>query len=364
MQYIPFSNSFRTESETKRKVSDAAIQLYARLKKCRLNALNISDYNKRYLKDYIDHYTFYIFIYSQLLLNAIGELKRPIEECTLVDYGGGCGLLSFLAKEAGFKTIIYNDIYEVSVNDVPVISAALGVGVDHLVHGDAEELVTYLNKNQLHPDLICSMDVLEHIYSPGNWMKTISALNHNFSIVFMTSANGNNPFIKRRLKKIQIRDEYVGNQKEWGWKERDITMPFFKVRKRIIRSYAPGLESDIVELLAGKTRGLVKEDIEERLRDYLENGRTPDSLPHPTNTCDPYTGNWSENILSPKYLKQMVQASGMEFVIRNSYYGYSDKRHINVLKGMINFLIRMAPRNSLIMSPAYILIARKADFPN
>lgn len=359
MQYIPFADSFNTEAGIKKKVSDAAVKLHVKLKQIRINELQISDYNKRYLKDYIDHYPFYISIYTQLLLHALGELKRPAQESMMVDYGGGCGLLSFLAKEVGFKTLVYNDIYDVSVEDVAVISGAFGISIEHRVHGDAEELKNYLHTHGLLPDLICSMDVLEHIYSPENWLRTISSFTHNFSIVFMTSANGNNPLIKRRLQMIQFRDEYKGNQKEWGWKERDVTMPFLKAREEIIRNYASGLDSDTLHLFAERTRGLIKKDIEQKLDEYLKNGKLPDSLDHPTNTCDPYTGNWSENLLSPKYLKQMVESFGMEFEIRNSYYSYSAKRILNALKGIINLVIRLSPRNSLLISPAYLLIARR-----
>ena len=58
------------------------------------------------------------------------------------------------------------------------------------------------------------------------------------------------------------------------------------------------LPSRDLECLARQTRGLNRTDIERAVQSFLETCRMP--MPrHPTNTCDPYTGNWQEQLIDP-----------------------------------------------------------------
>jgi hypothetical protein len=47
-------------------------------------------------------------------------------------------------------------------------------------------------------------------------------------------------------------------------------------------------------MLAKKTRGLMKDDIEKLVEEYIASGKITYQPDHPTNTCDPYTGNWAD----------------------------------------------------------------------
>lgn len=359
MKQLIFPRSNSLSPDVLKRINDATLKLGAKFGKVAVKNLNISEYNQRYFQTYIDNYSFYSSIYTQLLINAIKELKQAVDQSILVDYGGGSGMLSFLAKEAGFMTVIYNDIYKVSVDDVRKISLSLEIPIDHFIEGDAEEVVDYLNSKDIHPDLICSMDVLEHIYSVKTWFTTITKLNCDFSLVFMTSANACNPIINRKLRKVQLRDEYKGTSKYWGWKDRDMNKPFLQAREEIIQDYDPGMNVELIHFLAKCTRGLIKEDIEKLLEEYHDKGEIQYRPEHSTNTCDPYTGNWSEKILKPAYLKEIVESNGLKFEIRNSYYSYSDRGFVNLAKTMINYIISFIPSNILFFSPAYVLIARK-----
>jgi len=74
----------------------------------------------------------------------------------LVDYGGGSGLLSFLALEAGIGTVIYNDIYDVSCEDARKLGQALHLPLSRIVCGDVDELVSYLRKEKINVNAIVS----------------------------------------------------------------------------------------------------------------------------------------------------------------------------------------------------------------
>jgi hypothetical protein len=298
-------------------------------------------------------------IYAQLMAKAIKELRQPIELSVFVDYGGGCGILSFLAREIGFEKVIYNDIYDVSVADSKTIGNALGIKIDYSICGDIGDLHSFLNASNIYIDLICSMDVLEHIYNVDNWFSKVWEIKGNFSVVFLTSANSQNPFVRRRLKKMQNIAEYLGRQKTEGWKERDLEKPFLQLRYEIIKELAPQLEQSKIDFLAKHTRGLTIDDIKTCVTEYIQTGTIEYKINHPTNTCDPYTGNWTENLIDLNYLRNVVSKKGFEVEITNSFYSYSKSKLVNILKEVLNFLMVVFGKKVLFISPSYTLIAKK-----
>ena len=347
------------KSSIKERITEAVFALFLKLEKLNIDSRDISEYNHMYLKKYIDNYSFYMTIYSQLLLKALNKLKNPVSESTFVDYGGGCGMLSYLAKEIGFKTVVYNDIYQISVDDTKTISNKLDLEIDFYICGDIEEFVYQINKENIKPDLICSFDVLEHIYNLDKWFKSLTYLKNEFSLLFTTNANSYNPIISHRLKKLQRKAEYRGLEKTQGWKEIDSRISFLESREMMIRNKYPSLRDNEIELLSTKTRGLRKDDIENAVEDYIKTGKIIYQINHPTNTCDPYTGNWTENLINLEQLEKIVIKNNLTFNISNSFYSYSNNKILNTPKFLLNQIIRILGTTHLFFSPSYTLEIQK-----
>jgi 2-polyprenyl-3-methyl-5-hydroxy-6-metoxy-1,4-benzoquinol methylase len=336
-------------------IDNAITALFSKLEK--LNPLpdEVSEYNKNYLMRYIDNYTFYMGLYRQLFKKAIDKLTKPVADSVFVDYGGGCGMLSYLAKEIGFKTVVYNDIYPVSVSDACIIAKSLNIHIDHYIAGDIKTFVSEINSLNIKPDLVCSFDVLEHIYDWRSWIKEITNINSFFSLLFMTSANARNPFINQRLKKIQLQAEHKGFEKDAGWKESDLNTSFLEERKKIIAAKFSDLKQEEINMLAKKTRGLIKEDIEKLVEAYIASGKITYQPEHPTNTCDPYTGNWAEHLINTDDLKSFSAANNFFVEITNTVYGYSKNKLLNIPKRIMNAVIKLTGKNNLFFSPMYVL---------
>ena len=348
------------ESPTKI-IETAIIRLYSKLKRLEIEELPISAYNKNYLKSYLGSYKFLMFQYQQMMVKAIQKLSKPIEKSVFIDYGGGCGMLSYLAKEVGFRNVIYNDLYEVSVNDAKIIAAKMEMAIDEFICGDVQEMVKYLEQVNIEVDLICSFDVLEHIYDLKQWFRSIVKIDHRFSLVFTTAANPENPFITNRLMKLHRKVELKGILKDEGWKEIDLSTAYFEERKKIIANYNDELTSSAVEYLAKMTRGLRKEDILMLIDQYTNAGEINYEIDHPTNTCDPYTGNWAEHLINLKKLKIFLESLHLEVDFTNSYYGYSSNKLLNAPKFILNFFIKILGKNHLFFSPTYTLEVQKTD---
>jgi hypothetical protein len=287
------------------------------------------------------------------------KLNAPAEKSVFVDYGGGWGILSFLAKEAGFKTVIYNDINRKSTSDAEIISKEMGIFIDHFISGDSDDFVTRMEMINISPDLICGFDVVEHIYDLENWLLTMNRLS-NPQYVLMTGANPKNPIISCRLKKLHFISENQVCKNNIRCDETYLNASFLEERSNILKNACPQLNETEVMSLAHETRGLRKADIEQVAQDYLEKGETNYIMDHPTNTCDPYTGSWTERLLDLKNLTSFCESNNMEIEITNSNYCYSGKKMLDVVKYIVNQLIRVLGPHNLFFSPGITLSIKKA----
>ncbi len=276
----------------------------------------------------------------------------------LVDYGGGSGLLSFLAYQLGIGTIVYNDIYDVSCDDVRELTKFLDIRIDHIVHGDVGDLVNYLQSNSIHANSISSFDVIEHIYDLEKHFHTLGHyINQPFRVVYASGANIKNPIYVHKIKKHHRKCEYTERNRVFGYKERDSLHSYYEIRREIIQSYASDLEGKDIDMLARATRGLIEEDIEKAVDEYRSVGRITYENPHSTNTCDPLTGNWSEHLINLKWLHRIVEDAGFSVMIFAGRY-YVDRTIVKkVIKTILNFFIRISGRNALIFAQYYILLA-------
>ncbi len=335
---------------------DSAIEsLFHKISKVDIPTIAISEYNKRYLKEYQKNFYFFMPLYKQLIQKILNKLSKPISESNFIDYGGGCGILSYLAVELGFKKVIYNDIYEVSVKDTKVIAELINCPIDYFISGDVKDVVDGINAASLQVDVISSFDVLEHIYDLENWFNEINKLSKPFIICFMTTANTTNPIINRRLKKIHYQAEYVGSKRTTDWKERDAALPFLEIRKKMISKQQPKINDQELILLAKNTRGLFGADIIESVEKQIRTKEYKQELSHPTNTCDPLTGNWAENSINLKFLKTKIQNKNTTVQYTNGYYSYSNNKFLNLPKYALNFFIKLFGKQSLFLSPNYTL---------
>lgn len=356
-------NTGNTEGSLNRRLSKARKELYRKLTAIDLRQLGISDYNRRYLGDKITHGVAFLKIYSDLIRRAIAPLAGGSispEKFVLVDYGGGNGLLSLLAREAGIGTVIYNDIYDVSCRDMEILSEALDLQPDHIHCGDADDLVHDLRQKEIPVDALVSFDVLEHIYDVEKHFRTLTALPGSFRVVYASGANLYNPWYLKWVTPKQQEAEYQNREKREGHKERDTLRSYLEIRREIISSFAPELNSDQVEELARATRGLMKPDIEQVVQEYLWTGTIHYHPDHPTNTCDPWTGNWCEHLIDHDWLEKTLSKAGYRVRILpgTNQFGSASKR---LMKFFLNPMIRLLDKRAMFMAPHYIVCAEHSS---
>jgi hypothetical protein len=342
-------------------VDAAARRSHQKLSNLDINRLEISNYGKRYLQDQLSDIGASLQRYAYILTWSLACQKTQRGRFVFIDYGGGPGILSLLAKELGIGTVIYNDIYDVSCRDSKVVGRKLGSEADFYVEGDVDDLIGFLQVNSIICDAIASYDVIEHIYDVEDFLTKICFLSSEpYNIVMSSGANSCNPIIKKKMVRKQLEVEYKDRKKEWGHKERDCLQAYYRARKEIISEYSHELSSPEIDRLASATRGLIDLEIKSSVHKFLRTRQIPTVPNHPTNTCDPYTGNWAEHLMDVNKLTSILSRRGFEAEVKAGYYGQtSNDFRKRLLARLLNPLISILRSRGLMLSPFYTIYGRK-----
>lgn len=339
-------------------INTACHHLANKLYALELKELNISEYNQRYLGGQIKTLTPVLQTYAYLLALSLQGNKKPLESTCIIDYGAGPGLIALLAKELGAGRVIYNDIYAVSCNDAQILSNALNLPIMNYICGDLEDVITFTTNHDIAADVIISFDVIEHIYDIESYFKSLRRLSkRSLRLVFGSGANTHNPILNRRYSKAHLLLETQDRQSEWGHKERDTLKAYITIRKEIILNHEPSLTKQEAHQLSINTRGLIKEDIKTAVEEYVKTGSMSYKLNHPTNTCDPLTGNWAEHLMDTQWIKTLLNNEGFTTQITTGYWGSTKSPLKQLIGNTLNLFIQRIKYKSLIISPYYIVCA-------
>jgi 2-polyprenyl-3-methyl-5-hydroxy-6-metoxy-1,4-benzoquinol methylase len=359
MQFLYKNAFFSSEEFQLKEINDAASRLYSKLRGINVESLNISDYNKRYFGDHLKEIHSSLQLHSYILAWSIAEMNIPINNCTILDYGGGSGILSLLAKELNIGTVLYNDIYDVSCQDAKTIGSSIGNQADHYILGDIDDVIFFFKKNGIKCNSIVSYDVIEHIYDIEYFIKKLPELTDKkcSTIVMCSSANPGNPIIVHRRKKGHLKAEFEDREDFFGRKKRDALESYYTIRKRMIQRYAPDLKRYETEEIVRRTRGMIERDIIRVVNDYKISKKLPPEPEHPTNTCDPYTGNWAEHLMDIYQLKYQLQDAGFRSKIFPGYFGNSANKGKIVNRMIVpglNLLVNL-PKYGICIAPFFTL---------
>ncbi|MBI2967719.1 MAG: hypothetical protein HYY40_07895 [Bacteroidetes bacterium] len=328
-------------------IESASAVLYDRMRSLDYLDLPISDYSKKYMGEHIRKLTYSLRVYGFILSWSILKTgKKPGDLC-LADNGGGTGILSLLAKAAGVKTVVYNDYYDISCRDASVIGTALGFPADSYVHGEIDALGNFFTGRGIHCDIIASRNLIEHIYDLEGYFRTCYVLFSAPLVIFhATTANVKNPLINLYTKKLHRIAEYKGKKTDWGFKQMDSSTPFSELRRQIIGEHARGVPETEIKKLVRATRGLSADDIVKAMEEYRNGGTIPSPPVHPTNTCDPATGNWEEQLVSPRQYRDLAEKNGFDLEIINGFYNTNyDNKLLNPIASVVNYVIRKSPQS-------------------
>lgn len=335
-------------------INSAASRLYKKLKKLNVSQLDISDYSKAYLLKHLINLHGTLRKYAYILSWSLTPSTVSLNKFKMIDYGGGTGILSLLAKELKIGTVIYNDIYDVSCNDAKILGQAIGNKSDYYLRGDIDDTIHFLKQNDVHINAISSYDVIEHIYDIKDFFSKLHLLSSQPLNVFLSSgANSLNTLKRKALMKKQVEIEKKDRVKKHGHKKRDCLKAYLKAREEMISKYNKDLTNNEVDRLARLTRGMMGQDIYQCVDKYLKTNEFPLEPKHPTNTCDPYTGNWAEHLMDPYCLKEVLLRTGFKVEILGGYWSPSVNSMKYYLGKILNIMICLSKKQGIRIAPFY-----------
>lgn len=327
-----------------RTINEQAGNLYARIQSLQVDALGLPYYCQEYFKS--SHSTrlfFSVETSARLLYKAIQTTGKQSSELVIMDYGAGVGTLYLLAGMLGCKKVVYNDHLEDWKFSAETIARAIGIHIDEYIVGDIDATLTVLRNKDIQCDLIVSRNVLEHIYRPEAFFRSIHSYSTTCIVFSSTTANASNP-------------GSVWKHRRWHAKwEKE----FVEQRKKRIRELIPEINERSMTALAAATRGLAMQDLDNAILSYRQSGKIMRTAVEGTNTCDPANGVWFENLLSFNTWGQLIQAAGYEVVFEPGFWDtHYSRKWKNMAGRALNGLSKAGKIWALATSPFIYIIAK------
>jgi hypothetical protein len=296
---------------------------------------------------------------SHIIGRGLAEGDKSLEDVVMLEYGAGAGVFCLLGRMLGMKGVIYNDIDETITKDAQTIGRTLRLEADQYLVGDIDSLIVEMRRRHLSADLVVSYDCLEHIYDIDNFLHRLRECSTGKLSFFLASgANPMNYRIRRKLMQLQREVEIEDREpKPWDW-HKDSHRSCRDIRRDLIRQHAPHLPSRDREELATRTRGMKVDDIMRAVDDFCDIGNLPDKPQHPTNTCEPLTGNFCERLMNPFDLSETLRKENLNASVEPGFYGVSSRPTLkDLLRLGLNFAISTIPvKWGLSVAPYYALV--------
>ena len=310
-----------------RKIDSASINLWIKLQSIKIDKNSSSEYFYNYLTKNTS-FTHISCDFGRIIYNVLSN-KPDVN--SILDYGGGVGLLSLLAAECGIKNVYYNDsraaetVYE---DEVIKFLSALNGEVKGFLFGDLPEVIATCKANCLRFDAIISYDVLEHIYDLRAFFINLPEILEHNAIIFMET--GASQYYREYYHHINIRHlqyEFLPVFIDKNDKLIEIAhTPFFDIRYNIIKEYIARHDLSFNEIeclgISHITMGMNKEDIEYTISRYVNRGQLPDKDPFSDfkyNTCNPLNGYWEEHIIDFDKFEEILKSMSYEVEVRYSF---------------------------------------------
>ncbi len=315
-------------------------------------------YAQQYLNILLKYKTYYLNIYATVLDAAFADIQKPIDEVSMLDFGCGNGLLALFAKFSGIGFVAASDMNVPFLLSAQQLSKEFDLPLDQWVIGNENTLPQAFQSHKL--DIVIGTDVIEHIYNLDHFFTIISQLNNNMVTVFTTASVAENPIKSKQLQSLQRKDELSqSNAMHSNYQNEFVGLSFLNIRKKLIQQKYKQLDNDTIDWLASATRGLQENDIYITVDDFIRNKTLPIPIQHPTNTCDPITGSWTERLLSQKEYKTLYRNYDFKLKIFYGYINEFESGFKSWVAKQLNLLLYLFGNHAKILSPFMILVGKK-----
>jgi hypothetical protein len=225
------------------------------------------------------------------------------------------------------------------------------------VAGDLLAVARALQDDRSSMYIVVSSNVIEHVYDLNDLWDACTGLaaERNFTAVWCSDANSANPFISRRRRRTHLYVDHCDRTASNRDSILNSTFSFSSLRRRIIEPPLPEASRHQLDRLTAATRGLHKADIQTAVHQFLQNGHMVEPE-HPTNTCNPETGNWCERLIDLTCIRNQLQDRGWQVHLEPAFYGPRSGLAQKMAVRLLNAAIALASPHSLAIAHVYLLV--------
>jgi len=205
-------------------------------------------------------------------------------------------------------------------------------------------------------DGIFSTEAIEHVHDLGLMFDNCHRLLKRGGVAVIV--NDSNQF--NEASRRHSWDDWQARDESWehvDWLKSEVrpiehadARPYGVMREEMIRQFAPSLNDDSVAALREATAGMIRPEIEAAVTDYKAFGKLPKR--DPFSWCrNPETGEYSERLLNPFELADMLKARGFKVQLRHLFRKMPYR--------LFNRSPRIGNRMLFRLRPEFVLVARK-----
>lgn len=337
-------NFIKVRDELSELLQQSSVTLYQKLQQLPVDRLGMPEPCLIYFKgSHFKRLFFSIQTSAHLLYRAITQTGKKPQDIVIMDYGAGVGTLYTLAKMIGCKKVIYNDHLPEWKQSAQLIAEAIGIQVDHYIVGDIRPTLEELKQDHIVCDIITSRNVIEHIYQLDDFYAQVYQAQPLALVFCSTTANYKNPASRWKHRKWH-------NKWEPGYAAQ---------RSQIIREEAASLSETVVQELVGRTRGLARPEILDRVRQYILSKQFPEPIPCGSNTCDPSNGVWAEHMISFEEYRGLINEKNYSVSFAPGFWDtHYNNALMNVVGNVLNTGIQLFPAIGFTIAPFIYVIAK------
>lgn len=327
-------------------IESQAVILEQKLRELKADTIGLTENGLSYYRFNLGKIKFNNQSNVQILFRILEKAnERDPSELCLIDHGAGIGFWGLLARQCGIGNIICHDISDDMIHDCRILSENLGLGFQHYVKGDVNDLKEYCVNRNLVVDGLASRNVIEHVNDLDIFFSFLRALpGESLVMVITTSANIHNLAVHWQHKKIHSFYEHHGVHTDMMKGGLDASLSGRNVRKKIILEHAPQIVEPFISQLVTNTRGLEEKRIIEAVDLYLKTRIVPPLQEELSNTMEPYTGTWVERLVPfEKYAEAAARHHFMTESIPGFYNEYYRAPGARMAARFLNKLIRLFP---------------------
>jgi len=295
------------------------------------------------LEDYIS-YSFDVFV----LTNAF---KKKV-----LDIGCGFGIISILFGIFGSDIVVGYDSDSEKIGCFEKILSTVFSSLKNVRAelGDALK-IDYSDETF---DIVIANDVISHIRDLTLFFEEVKRVLKKDGVFYIYDANNKLflPLLYWR-RKFWKKCEY-GPVDSLKLRGTDIHLPYFEIRKMMIKEYRPSITSRDLETVAKETAGMYGREILQAAGEFLSKG----TISHKPKFKfrNPLTGEFPEFEINPFQLKKMLNSNGFRCKIIPPFLSSDYSGLKGSIKRVLRRTFKIYPISSFFLSPTFRLRCHKA----